>query len=142
MKKLLCVIIIILLCSSIFIGCSNHTSKKDIDSTKSISNTKDSSMVFVKLPSPPKCKKTDNAQIINKVIDFIDKSEKVSIANEDINGWYMLIKISTSEGLKEYSIVGNTLIIDKSYYQVSQDFIDNLEKIYNDIDSQEEKYIT
>jgi len=98
-------------------------------------------MVFSKLPSPPMCKKTNDMVIIEKVIELINNAEKSPIENKVIKGWSMSINITSTDGIKFYSVCGNILTIDNSCYTISQDFIDNLEKIYNEIDIKEEKLV-
>ena len=142
MKKIVLLLIVILSFSLTFTGCYKPNSKITDKSTGTISvnqnNSKNTNMVFAKLPSPPVCKKITDIETINKVIDFINSSEKIPTENRDEAGWYMLITLTSPKGLRQYSVVGNKLTINDSCYKVSQDFIDNLEKLYYEIDAKEE----
>lgn len=56
-------------------------------------------------------------------------------------GWQILITITQPTGkIKQYSVIDDKLKIDHGYYKVSKDFINNLEKLYAQIDTPEEKY--
>ncbi|HEX3037574.1 MAG TPA: hypothetical protein VHO94_01100 [Oscillospiraceae bacterium] len=53
----------------------------------------------------------------------------------------MLVTVSLENGeIKQYSVIGDKLQIAKDCYKVSKDFIDNLEKLYDQMDIPEEKY--
>ncbi|MEG0978580.1 MAG: hypothetical protein RR911_07145 [Oscillospiraceae bacterium] len=51
-----------------------------------------------------------------------------------------MISFKSKDGVKQYSIVGNTLLIDGSKYQVNEEFITELEKMYNEINIKEKNY--
>ena len=70
MKRILLTLIAILFYNLVLIGC---TISGSLNTKPSNSITYDNAtMVFAKLPSPPKCKKIDDIEIIKKIIYFID----------------------------------------------------------------------
>ncbi len=145
MKKLL-LFLIVALSFSCITGCGKlNSAKKNEDSnTSSVNQIKkeDRSMVFVNLSSSRKCKKINDQETIKTVLNFIDNSEKTPIVeNEPRAGWVMLINLTTSDGLKQYSVIGNNLTIGDSCYKVSADFLNSLKTLYSQINVQEEDYI-
>lgn len=150
MKKIALAIAAIMFCLALF-GCSNTDTNKQVkdvsssvaksSTTKSSTKSENISMTFAKLPSPPKCKKTKDQETIHKVIEYIYYYKKVPIENKNEKGWQMLITVSLPNGnIKQYSVIGDKLQIDKSCYKISKDLINNLEKLYNQMDVPEEKY--
>lgn len=91
MKKITLAITAILFCFLALFGCNNKQAT-DVSSSVAKSNAAKSSasenitMTFAKLPSPPKCKKTDNQETIHKVIEYIDHYKKVPIENKNEKG--------------------------------------------------------
>jgi D-mannonate dehydratase len=151
MKKIALAITVIMFCFLALLGCNKtdiNKQTKDISSAIAKSSVANSSaksenisMTFAKLPSPPTCKRIKDQQTIHKVIEYIDSYKKVSIENKNEKGWQILITATLPGGeIKQYSVIGEKLQIDKDCYKISKDFIDNLEKLYDQIDVPEEKY--
>lgn len=133
-KKIVAVCLII---SSLFIfsSCSQKNSSMKENQTQIDSEE----MIFAKLPSPPKYKKINDKETINKIINFIDSAEKTPINNNE-KGWYILISLNTKEGTKQYSIINDTLSINGSKYKVNKEFVKDLEALYNEININEKNY--
>ncbi|MEG2426481.1 MAG: hypothetical protein RSB28_06620 [Oscillospiraceae bacterium] len=135
MKKTL-YLIIISCCLFILSSCSQEKLQPKENDTSIYNEV----LVFAKMPSPPKCKTIKDKKEINKIIKFINDAEKKPIKDTNENGWHMMISFKSKDGVKQYSIVGNTLLIDGSKYQVNEEFITELEKMYNEINIKEKNY--
>ena len=100
-------------------------------------------MTIVKLPSPPKCKTTDDVSVINEVVDVLSKIEKSPIDSENINGgWTIMIKLNIDGQSFNYTIGGVFTDSDGRQYIVSnhKEIEDKLTKIYNDLEVPEVDY--
>lgn len=92
------------------------------------------------MPSPPKEKVIDNTEDIKKIVDYIN-SIKVKDKKQGIyNGWEVSIIL---KGNKEYNIyfVGNIINIDGIQYTVDNKTMENIKKIYNDLNYQENNVV-
>lgn len=146
MRKFALFAVVIMFCFLFLASCNKSVAKNEDKSTgTSITDSSekkaDISMTFAKLPSPPKCKKTNDSETIRKITDYMDGYEKVSSGNQDIKGWQMLVTVTLSDGnRKQYSVIGDMLKIDNTWYRINDDFKSKLEKLYDQMDVPEEKY--
>ena len=132
MKKALCIFlslaILLLLC-----GCSG------VDGNKSFRQE----MTIVKMPSPPKCKTTDNITIINEVLAVLTQIEKTPTDDAEIQGgWNIMVKLDIDGQQFNYTIGGVFTDSDGRQYHVenAQEIEDKLLGIYNKIDAPEVDY--
>lgn len=137
MKKFISIIltfVFVLLC-----GCSSDTNNNSSDA-KTVFKQE---VTIVKLPSPPKCKTTDDVSVINEVVDVLSKIEKSPIDSENINGgWTIMIKLNIDGQSFNYTIGGVFTDSDGRQYIVSnhKEIEDKLTKIYNDLEVPEVDY--
>ena len=95
------------------------------------------------MPSPPKCKTTDDVSVVNEVIAVLGKIEKSPIEDENINGgWSIMIKLNIDGQNFNYTIGGVFTDSDgKQYYVTNGDEIEKkITEIYNKIDAPEVDY--
>ncbi len=133
MKKVFCVILSLLF---IFVCCACGNQNTE-------SRNFNQEMTIVKLPSPPKCKTTDDVSVINEVVDVLSKIEKSPIDSENINGgWTIMIKLNIDGQSFNYTIGGVFTDSDGRQYIVSnhKEIEDKLTKIYNDLEVPEVDY--
>lgn len=133
MKKVFCVILSLLF---IFVCCACGNQNTE-------SQNFNQEMTIVKLPSPPKCKTTDDVSVINQVVDVLSKIEKSHIDSENVNGgWSIMIKLNIDGQSFNYTIGGVFTDSDGRQYIVSnhKEIEDKLTKIYNDLDAPEVDY--
>ena len=133
MKKVFCVILSLLF---IFVCCACGNQNTE-------SQNFNQEMTIVKLPSPPKCKTTDDVSVINEVVDVLSKIEKSPIDSENINGgWSIMIKLNIDGQSFNYTIGSVFTDSDGRQYSVSnhKEIEDKLTKIYNDLDAPEVDY--
>lgn len=133
MKKLLCLVLcltfIFLLC-----GC---------DDNDTVSNVFSQEVTIVTLPSPPKCKTTDDISTVNEVIAILSEIEKSPIESENINGgWNILIKLNIDGQSFNYTIGGVFTDSDGKQYNVTnrEEIEEKIMKIYNKIEADEVDY--
>lgn len=135
MKKVIS-LLAILCCIIVATGCTNEkTYAKEKNTT--IMNEE---VVFVKMPSPPKCKVIKDNENISKIVGVLDDAKKTKIDNKNENGWYILITVKNKQRTKQYTVIGNTLSVDGISYKVKDNFLTDLEAIYNEIDVKEQDY--
>lgn len=133
MKKFVSLILSVLLALSLC-GCGSHDTQSAVFSQE---------VTIVKLPSPPKCKTTDDISVVNEVIAVLGEIEKSPIEDENINGgWSIMIKLNIDGQCFNYTIGGVFTDSDgKQYYVKNLDEIeDKITEIYNKIDSPEVDY--
>lgn len=115
MKKFICLILssflIFLLC-----GCGNQN-------TESLHFSQE--ITIVKMPSPPKCKTSDDISDVNKIIDILGLIEKSPAASEKVNGWQYMIIINV-DGQKLNYTISSAVFTDSDGKQYR---IENFEKI-------------
>ncbi len=133
MKKLICLILssflIFLLC-----GCDDNDTESNVFSQE---------VTIVTLPSPPKCKTSDDISDVNKIIDILGLIEKSPAASEKVNGWQYMIIINV-DGQKLNYTISSAVFTDSDGKQYR---IENFEKIeekimelYNEISAPETDY--
>ena len=133
MKKIICLLLSITVIVSLC-GCGS-------ENTESINFSQE--ITIVKLPSPPKCKTTDDVSVVNEVIAVLGEIEKSPIENEYINGgWRIMIKLNIDGQSFNYTIGGVFTDSDgKQYYANNhQEIEEELLEIYNEIDAPEVDY--
>lgn len=133
MKKFLCLFIAILitisLCGCSYLNYENQNFGQEV--------------TIVKMPSPPKCKTTDDLSTINRIISILGEIEKTPIEDENINGgWYIMIKLNVDGKELIYTVGGVFTDSDGRQYDVSnyKEIEDKLTKIYNEINVPEVNY--
>ncbi len=134
MKKILCLmlsIIFVLMCC----GCDNQN-------TESLKFSQE--VTIVKMPSPPKCKTTDDISVVEEVIAVLGEIEKspINMINGKTNGWEIMIKLEIDGQELNYTIGKVFTDADGSqYYTENLDEIkEKINKIYNKIDAPEIDY--
>ncbi|MBQ6717816.1 MAG: hypothetical protein IJN22_02850 [Clostridia bacterium] len=133
MKKIICLLLSIAVIVSLC-GCGS-------ENTESINFSQE--VTIVKMPSPPKCKTTDDVSVVNEVIAVLGKIEKSPIEDENINGgWSIMIKLNIDGQSFNYTIGGVFTDSDgKQYYVTNGDEIEKkITEIYNKIDAPEVDY--
>ena len=70
-------------------GCNNKEENLSLDEFKA-----ETTVEFIKLPSPPKYKLLKSEKDIEKLNEYIEDYEKTEIESTDINGWSVLLKYS------------------------------------------------
>ena len=133
MKNFIC--LILCFCMLIpFIGC---------DSTDNESTVIEQKLTLVTMPSPPKCKTTDNLSTINKVLNVLGEIEKTPIdGDKAAGGWYFMIKLTVDGTTVNYTVGNIFTDADGKQYNVENwDYIkDKLTEIYNEMDEEEANY--
>jgi len=133
MKKIVPLILSVLLALSLC-GCKSSDTQSTVFSQE---------VTIVKMPSPPKCKTTDDVSVVNEVIAVLGKIEKSPIEDENINGgWSIMIKLNIDGQNFNYTIGGVFTDSDgKQYYVTNGDEIEKkITEIYNKIDAPEVDY--
>lgn len=133
MKKIVPLILSVLLALSLC-GCGSGDAQSTVLSQE---------VTIVKMPSPPKCKTTDDVSVVNEVIAVLGKIEKSPIEDENINGgWSIMIKLNIDGRSFNYTIGGVfTDSNGKQYYVTNGDEIEKkITEIYNKIDAPEVDY--
>ena len=133
MKKIVPLILSVLLALSLC-GCGSGDAQSTVFSQE---------VTIVKMPSPPKCKTTDDVSVVNEVIAVLGKIEKSPIEDENINGgWSIMIKLNIDGQSFNYTIGGVFTDSDGRQYIVSnhKEIEDKLTKIYNDLEVPEVDY--
>lgn len=132
MKK---VILMVLSLTLIFMcGCSYLNYERQNFSQK---------VTIVKMPSPPKCKTTDNTSVVNDVIAVLSEIEKTPIEEDNINGgWNIMVKLNIDKNELVYTVGNIFTDSDGRQYKVSnyEEIQDKLNKIYNELDVVEVDY--
>lgn len=100
-------------------------------------------VTIVKLPSPPKCKTTDDISTVNEIISILGEIEKTPKTCGNTNGWLIMIKLNIDGQNLNYTIAGDTFT-DSDGKQYGIKNFDEIEKkiteIYNKIDAPEVDY--
>ena len=137
MKKFLSVILTIFF---VFLcGCSSNTDNNSSE-TKTVFKQE---VTIVKMPSPPKCKTTDDVSVVNEVIAVLNEIEKLPIEDENINGgWSVMIKLNVDGQEFNYTVGSVFTDSDGKQYKVSnyKEIENKLIKIYNELDVIEVNY--
>lgn len=92
------------------------------------------------MPSPPKEKVIDNTEDIKKIVDYINSIKVKNKKQEVYKGWEVSVILKSD---KEYSIyfTGNNINIDGIQYTVDSKTIENIKKLYNDLNYEEENVV-
>ncbi len=137
MKRFLLIIltlVFVLLC-----GCSASTDNNSSD-TKTVFKQE---VTIVKMPSPPKCKTTNDSSVVNEVLELLSKIEKTPTNKDVINGgWSTMLKINIDGNEFNYTIGSVFTDSDGKQYNVInyKEIEDKLTKIYNELDVPEVDY--
>lgn len=137
MKKFISIIltfVFVLLC-----GCSSDTNNDSSDA-KTVFKQE---VTIVKMPSPPKCKTTDDSSVVNEVLELLNKLEKAPTNKDVINGgWSTMIKLKIDGKEFNYTIGSVFTDSDGKQYNVTnhKEIEDELTKIYNELDVPEVNY--
>ena len=137
MKKFISIIltfVFVLLC-----GCSSDTNNNSADA-KTVFKQE---VTIVKMPSPPKCKTTDDSSVVNEVLELLNKLEKAPTNKDVINGgWSTMIKLKIDGKEFNYTIGSVFTDSDGKQYNVTnhKEIEDELTKIYNELDAPEVDY--
>ena len=137
MKKMLLVFLSLILIFTLC-GC-----KTNINNGSNAKKTFKQNVTIVKMPSPPKCKTTDNTAVINEVLSVLSEIEKTPINNEAINGgWNIMIKLNIDGKELNYTLGSVFTDSDGKQYNVTnhKEIEDKLTKIYREIDGIEVDY--
>lgn len=100
-------------------------------------------VTIVKMPSPPKCKTSDNISIVNEVISVLGEIEKSPTPNEEINGgWSIMVKFNIDG--QEFNYTIGSVFTDSDGKQYNVKNLDEIEQkiidIYDKIDAPEVDY--
>lgn len=133
MKKVACLIISFLMLFSLS-GCGNRD-------TESLNFSQE--VTIVKMPSPPKCKTTDNISTVNEIISILGEIEKTPMTCGNTNGWYIMVKLNIDGQNLNYTI-GDDVFTDsdgtqygiKNFSEIEEKIMD----IYDKIDAPEVDY--
>lgn len=137
MKKFISIIltfVFVLLC-----GCSSDTNNNSSDA-KTVFKQE---VTIVKMPSPPKCKTTDDSSVVNEVLELLNKLEKAPTNKDVINGgWSTMIKLKIDGKEFNYTIGSVFTDSDGKQYNVTnhKEIEGELTKIYNELDVPEVNY--
>lgn len=133
MKKSLCILLSFVLITMLC-GCETQNNESANLSQK---------VTIVKMPSPPKCKTTDNISIVNDVINTLGMIDKSPIESDNVNGgWNIMVKLEIDGKSFNYTIGGVFTDSDgKQYYVNNLDYIEEkLNDIYEKINAPEVDY--
>lgn len=133
MKKIVSLILSVILALSLC-GCGIHDTQSAIFSQE---------VTIVKLPSPPKCKTTDDISIVNEIIAVLGEIEKSPIEDENINGgWSIMVKLNVDGQEFNYTIGGVFTDSDGKQYCVENldEIKEKILEIYDKIDAPEVDY--
>ncbi len=133
MKRIICIILSLVF---VFGLCSCRVTQNE-------STGLSQEITIVKMPSPPKCKTTDDITVINEVLELLNKMEKTSATDETVNGgWTTMIKLKIDGQEFNYTIGSVFTDSDGRQYNITnyQEIEDEMTKIYNKLDVTEVQY--
>ena len=140
-KLMACFLLISLILAMAGCGKSVSTAGTRKQSASETTEAKVQSLTFVKLPSPPKCKTTQDMKVINEILDYLEKGKKDPIkVDKALKGWEIFIKLDKGSTYSAIAVVGTTLDIDNKYYNVSKDYVNGLLEIYDKMSAPEKDY--
>lgn len=61
-------------------------------------------VTIVKMPSPPKCKTTDDISTVNEIISILGEIEKTPMTCGNTNGWSIMIRLNIDGQNLNYTI--------------------------------------
>lgn len=106
--------------------------------------SEEETMTIVKLPSPPVCKITDKAGIIEEVRDYLAKMDKEKLDSEGSAlsaGWQYMIRFNKNGKLYAYSFVGDIMTdSDGVQYLVDDHSLEKIQEFYDEMTESEESY--
>lgn len=132
MKKLVSIILCLVLVG-IISGCTAVGTNKDIKQE----------MTIVIMPSPPKCKTTDNVNVINEILSLFKNIEKAPLEDDVNGGWSVKIQLNVDGEIFNYTM-SDTVFTDLNGEQYAVDGISvvaRIKEIYKQLDVAEEDYI-
>lgn len=100
-------------------------------------------VTIVKMPSPPKCKTTDDISVVEEVIAVLGQIKKAPIENENINGgWSIMIKLNIDGKNFNYTIGSVFTDSDGKQYNVTNvsEIEEKIIDIYDKMDAVEIDY--
>ena len=128
MKKILSVILLVTI---IFLLCGCNDGKERVFKQE---------VTIVKMPSPPKCKTSDDIAVVDEVINVLGLIDKSPI-NDDV-GWSIMIKLNVDGQELNYTIGNVFADADGKQYKVNNyaEIEEKLTKIYDELDVPEVNY--
>ena len=92
------------------------------------------------MPSSPKEKTIDSEEDIEKIVDYINSIKVKNKKKEFYKGWEVSVVL---KGDKDYiiSFVGNSINIDGIQYTIDNKTIENIKKLYNDLNYEENNVV-
>ena len=137
MKKL---IILILFVPLFLLGC---TSEKNISSNlvtpEIILDTDITSIQFINLGQPTYIKKVTDLENMTKIIDKLKKIKLNEKLDETYKGWVFSLTL-IGENKQTILFLGDKININSSWYSVDEAVVDDIEKLYKDVNCNEEEY--
>ncbi|WP_066502835.1 hypothetical protein [Abyssisolibacter fermentans] len=135
MKKSIVLLFTLFLCCNLY-GCKNKdTTILNINSITDISK--------IEIQNGPMKKNITEAKDIKKITEKLNNIEyNKKLESEDINGWNYVIRIynSTNKITNSITFAGNRINYRKSWYEVDSEFLNEIKKVYNEMDYNEKKY--
>ena len=131
MKKILSVILLVTI---IFLLCGCNDGKERVFKQE---------VTIVKMPSPPKCKTSDDIAVVDEVINVLGLIDKSPINDDVVNGgWSIMIKLNVDGQELNYTIGNVFADADGKQYKVNNyaEIEEKLTKIYDELDVPEANY--
>ena len=131
MKKILSVILLVTI---IFLLCGCNDGKERVFKQE---------VTIVKMPSPPKCKTSDDIAVVDEVINVLGLIDKSPINDDVVNGgWSIMIKLNVDGQELNYTIGNVFADADGKQYKVNNyaEIEEKLTKIYDELDVPEVNY--
>lgn len=134
-KTVLLGILAIVILSSVAL--TNKLTNKNLNLVDS-SNIKE--VTIRVMPSPPKEKLINKTEDVKKIVDYINSIKVKNKKQEVYKGWEVSIILKSD---KEYNIyfTGNNINIDGIQYTVDNKTIENIKKLYSDLNYEEENVV-
>ena len=137
MKKL---IILVLFVPMILLGCTSEKNiSSNLDTPKIILNTDITSIEFIKLGQPAYIKKFADLDNMTKITDKLKKIQLNNKLDEAYKGWVFSLTL-IGENKQTILFLGDKIYIDSSWYSVDKEVVDDIEKLYKDVNCNEEEY--
>lgn len=131
MKKILSVILLVTI---IFLLCGCNDGKERVFKQE---------VTIVKMPSPPKCKTSNDIAVVDEVINVLGLIDKSPINDDVVNGgWSIMIKLNVDGQELNYTIGNVFTDANGKQYKVNNyaEIEEKLTKIYDELDVPEVNY--